>query len=277
MEIVYLLVALVGAGAVGLVLYFIVAMVTKRINKDNNATIVKKAICNSNQNCSICNGNCDKFVEEVLANKKSVDDCPKISSEDKAEIKELLGIESKVSNSEVAHVFCKGGARAVNQYGYVGPTSCDYSNKLYDGLNVCQFGCQGCMDCAKVCPTKAIYKNKVGVAEVDRSLCVGCGECVKACPDKLIKLIGLDQEVALTCKQAENKSTGKEVSEFCGVGCTKCEACVKICPTGAMYKENGLIKFNRALCINCTKCVNVCPYSTISSIKIDFLKFQNFS
>lgn len=272
MEIVYLLVALVGVSVFGLAIYYLIAYATKRIKKDAKASVIKKSICNKDADCSICGGNCDKFIEQVLNGETTLETCPKISSEDREELKEVLNITPKSSGDKVAHVFCKGGARAVNQYGYVGPMSCDYSNKLYDGLKVCQFGCQGCMDCAKVCPTGAIEKNNVGVAEVNRSLCVGCGECEKACPDGLIKLINLNQKIAVSCKQSQVQEN-QDVSQICGVGCTKCGECVKICPTGAIYAESGKIKFDDTKCIKCTKCVNVCPNSTISCITGDFLKF----
>lgn len=273
MEFVYLLVSLFIISAIGLGLFYLVAVLAKRIKKDARALVIKKSICNSDENCSICGGNCDKFILEVLNGEKSLDICPKISSEDKDEIKEVLNIVPQVSGNKIAHVFCKGGARAINQYGYVGPKSCDYSNKLYDGLKVCQFGCQGCMDCKAVCPTGAIEKNKFGVAEINRSLCIGCGECVNACPDKLIKLIDIDQKVVISCKHAELIGEKQNVSEFCGVGCTKCGKCVSICPTGALYMESGNLKFDNKKCDKCTKCVNVCPNSTISSIVEDFLKF----
>ena len=72
------------------------------------------------------------------------------------------------------------------------------------------------------------------------------------------------------CKNMKSKD---EVHEFCGVGCTKCEACVKACPTGALRIENDIIKFDKSLCTNCTKCVNVCPNSTITNINSDLLNF----
>ena len=273
MKIVYLLLALLAIVVVNLIIYLLVAVITKRVNKNGKKELIKKAICNKDENCSCCNGNCDKFIDGVLTNVQSIDECPKISSQDRLELKELLNIKPEISGDRVAHVFCKGGARAVNQYGYVGPMACDYSNKLFDGLKVCQFGCQGCMDCAKVCPTGAIKKNSVGVAEIDRSLCIGCEKCVKQCPDNLIKMIDLSQDIVLSCKQAENKISGEEVGKFCVVGCTKCGECINICPTGALYNEGGTVKFDKVKCINCTKCVNVCPNSTITYIKTDFLNF----
>lgn len=273
MEIVYLLVVLSLTMFVGLGVYLPILLISNKNKKNSKRKLIKKAICNKDENCSCCNGNCDKFIDGVLDGSKILDECPKITNEDKQEIKELLELEPKTSGNLVALVFCKGGARAVDQYGYVGPKKCEYSNKMFDGLKVCKFGCQGCMDCAKVCPTGAIKKNSAGVAEVERSLCIGCGECVKHCPDGLIGMVNLNQEIAITCRQASNPLIGGEVSEFCSVGCTKCEKCVKICPTKALYKDNGIIKFNKALCTKCGKCVNVCPNSTITNINKDFLNF----
>lgn len=273
MEIVYLLVALLITAIVGMLVYFAVAIITKRVKKEAKKDLVKKAICNNDEGCSCCNGNCDKFVDEVVSGVKSLDECPKISSEDKDELKSLLGIKPEIQGKVVAHVMCKGGARSADQFSYVGAKSCAYSNQIFDGLKKCQFGCQGCLDCAKVCPTGAIKRNKAGVAEIDRSLCIACGECVKACPDNLIELIDLNQEVVLSCMQARNQKTGAEVHKFCGVGCTKCGECVKVCPTGALVEENGTIKYKKELCINCTKCVNACPNLTITNINSDFFNF----
>ena len=273
MEIVYLLVALGVTALVGIAVYLALAVLAKRVKKDAKLNLIKRAICNNDENCACCNGNCEKFAEGVVAGSKLLDECPKISSEDRQELKELLSIKPNIEGRRVAHVMCKGGARAIDQFGYVGAKSCAYSNQLFDGLKKCEFGCQGCMDCAKVCPTGAIKRNKAGVAEINRSLCIGCGECEKACPDNLIELIDIDQEVVLACKQAKNMKSKDEVHEFCGVGCTKCEACVKACPTGALRIENDIIKFDKSLCTNCTKCVNVCPNSTITNINSDFLNF----
>lgn len=46
------------------------------------------------------------------------------------------------------------------------------------------FVCRQCDDppCAKVCPVKAISKDKDGRVLIDESKCIGCGACVRACP-----------------------------------------------------------------------------------------------
>lgn len=40
--------------------------------------------------------------------------------------------------------------------------------------------------------------------------------------------------------------------------CTKCNACVKICPTGAISEDNPR-KTDKARCITCTACIYACP------------------
>lgn len=272
MEIVKLLGALLATLGVLLVLYLVVALLCKKINKNIKKEAILKCIKNKDENCSSCNGNCEKFAEGLLSGEKTLEDCPKISLSTKNEIKELLEIKPVVTGSKVAFVFCKGGARAKDQYKYLGVNNCNYSNKLFDGRKVCDKGCQGCMDCAKVCPMGAIYKNKNGVAEVNRSLCVGCGECVKKCPDGIIKLIDINQEVVTACRQCDKQGETSGVHEYCTVGCTKCGECVKVCPTGAVYLENDILKFDDSKCIKCHNCVYACPNSTISRIVSDFEK-----
>lgn len=44
--------------------------------------------------------------------------------------------------------------------------------------------CNHCDDpaCIKVCPTKAMHRNELGLVEVDAGRCIGCGYCEFACP-----------------------------------------------------------------------------------------------
>jgi formate dehydrogenase iron-sulfur subunit len=37
-------------------------------------------------------------------------------------------------------------------------------------------------------------------------------------------------------------------------------ACVSVCPTGALFKEDGLTRLARDKCSGCAYCVDVCPY-----------------
>jgi Fe-S-cluster-containing dehydrogenase component len=46
--------------------------------------------------------------------------------------------------------------------------------------------------------------------------------------------------------------------------CQQCEdpACVRVCPTGACYKDeaDGVVRVNREVCIGCQTCIRACPY-----------------
>jgi heterodisulfide reductase subunit A-like polyferredoxin len=48
--------------------------------------------------------------------------------------------------------------------------------------------CTGCDVCEVVCPTGAIKKNEIGVAQVDEDLCKGCGTCSASCPERAITM-----------------------------------------------------------------------------------------
>ncbi|MBU1726134.1 MAG: 4Fe-4S binding protein [Candidatus Omnitrophica bacterium] len=73
----------------------------------------------------------------------------------------------------------------------------------------------------------------------------------------------------------ENYDSGVQYLESCGIKiqplsrdvvrneekCTHCGACVPVCPTGALFVEEGSRKiiFKNDKCIACELCVKVCP------------------
>lgn len=48
---------------------------------------------------------------------------------------------------------------------------------------------QGCNECIKACPVKAIIK-KDSFISINREKCIGCEDCVKACPSEALTFIG---------------------------------------------------------------------------------------
>ena len=77
--------------------------------------------------------------------------------------------------------------------------------------------CTGCMMCAEVCPTAAMWGDfdNRPIALIDRDLCIGCGICKKVCQFEAIS--------------GERKSV-HEVNE----ACTGCGQCVPKCPKKAI-------------------------------------------
>lgn len=45
--------------------------------------------------------------------------------------------------------------------------------------------CVGCVDCCKICPTRAI-RVRNGLAVVDAELCIDCGACIRACRHRAV-------------------------------------------------------------------------------------------
>jgi len=48
--------------------------------------------------------------------------------------------------------------------------------------------CTGCNVCAVICPSGAIKKNEMGIAQADEDLCKGCGTCSASCPERAITM-----------------------------------------------------------------------------------------
>lgn len=46
--------------------------------------------------------------------------------------------------------------------------------------------------------------------------------------------------------------------------CTGCEACVSVCPAGAISMVDGKAKVDPSLCTDCGVCVDECPVEAIS-------------
>lgn len=105
----------------------------------------------------------------------------------------------------------------------------------------------------------------------DSARCTGCRTCEMACKDYK------DTDVDVNYRKVYDVEGGEcSLSEdgtvtnmaFCyhvSVSCNHCEnpACVKVCPTGAMGKDEatGLVLVDDSKCIGCGYCHMACPYN----------------
>ncbi|MDH5476704.1 MAG: 4Fe-4S dicluster domain-containing protein [Nitrospinota bacterium] len=113
---------------------------------------------------------------------------------------------------------------------------------------------------------------------LDLSRCIGCRRCVYACVgennqsrDPQIHWISV-MRTKMGDKWADLENSTRyydpalvpeEGYFYMPIGCQMCEqsACVKVCPTGATWKEpDGIVVVDYDWCIGCRYCMAACPY-----------------
>ncbi len=94
---------------------------------------------------------------------------------------------------------------------------------------------------------------------LDLGRCVGCQACTVACKtgNELpagIQYIEITERTQGTFPNLQGSIHHRR--------CMHCAdaACVKVCPTGALYKEDGMTRLDRSRCSGCTYCVDACPF-----------------
>lgn len=81
--------------------------------------------------------------------------------------------------------------------------------------------CNQCTDapCVRICPTKALFKRRDGIVDLNPASCIGCRACMEACPyDQLF--IDPNTHTAEKCNFCANRVENKLLP-----------ACVIVCPT----------------------------------------------
>lgn len=95
----------------------------------------------------------------------------------------------------------------------------------------------------------------------DQQACIGCRTCQIACKDKNDLDVGMLFRSVMSFEEGNYPST--KIYHL-SIGCNECAnpACVAVCPTGAMYRDenDGTVQHDDSKCIGCKSCVMGCPY-----------------
>lgn len=94
---------------------------------------------------------------------------------------------------------------------------------------------------------------------LDLARCIGCEACVAACKT------GNELPVGAQYIEINEQTRGTFPNlegGFQNLRCYHCTdaACVSVCPTGALYKEDGMTRLNREACSGCSYCTDACPF-----------------
>jgi RnfABCDGE-type electron transport complex B subunit len=210
-------------------------------------------------NCGACGfPGCDGFAAAVAAQTAAPNKCTVSSAADTKRRGELIGVDA-TSAAKVATLACQGSVDCAKPKGvYTGVQSCRGAKISTGGTKLCSWGCLGFGDCVKVCPFGAIAIGSNGLPVINREKCTGCGKCSAECPQSLLKQVLREQKGAIAL--CSNRNTVKPmVRKTCAVGCIKCGACAKKCPSEAIALEGGIPVVDYGKCTSCGECLSSCP------------------
>jgi polyferredoxin len=146
--------------------------------------------------------------------------------------------------------------------------------------------CTLCHTCVRACPNEALHpcpepdpalwRKPVLIAA--KGFCqYDCIECTLVCPTKALVSITVDEKHVFRLAQVRLKL------DKCIVvtNRTSCGACAELCPTGAVYMDEGRVPnrpepfLKEELCIGCGACQKSCPVAPMPAIWISGLKYQD--
>ncbi len=257
----YILIAVLALGSVGLVLGLLLALASKYLTVEQDERIPQITEALPGANCGGCGyAGCAALASAIVEGTAQVNACPVGGASTSEKIAEIMGVEASAAPENVAVVLCRGvDGAAKKKYEYEGRKDCEIANRLSGGDKVCGYGCIGFGNCVRVCKFDAM-KVVDGVAVVDPETCTACGMCVKACPKMIIQLVPKRNEYTVRCT-SQNK--GSEMKNICSAGCIACRLCEKACKFDAIEVTSNIAKIDYAKCTNCGECFKVCPKKII--------------
>lgn len=101
----------------------------------------------------------------------------------------------------------------------------------------------------------------------DPEKCTGCMQCAVACS---LKKFGECNPKKSAIILVRDEFEGFEVPVFC----FQCDEapCITACSVNALYREDGIVKYDKDKCIGCRLCATVCPFSAITTYLRDVVK-----
>jgi len=258
MPIIYAIIAL---GGLGILFGLVLGVADKKfsVEVDERVSAVRAAVAGAN--CGACGyAGCDAYAEAVVRGEAKANACTPGGAKTVKAIAEIMGVNADAQEPMVARVRCQGNCERVSpRYDYTGVPNCRAASGISGGPNACEFGCVGFGECESVCAFGAIQMID-GIAVIDDNLCTGCGMCVEVCPRSIIKMMPVDQTVVVMCR---NEAIGRIAKNQCKTACIACKRCEKACPSESIKVVNGVAIIDETTCTRCGACVPVCPMHCI--------------
>ncbi len=90
--------------------------------------------------------------------------------------------------------------------------------------------------------------------ECDEELCTGCRTCEIVC------------SLSLFSESNPEKSAIRIIESPGGfeiIVCNQCGLCMSVCPEGALYRDEAVVKLKSDRCSGCYVCVEACPMKAL--------------
>ena len=250
-------------GGVGMTFGALIALANAKLRVEEDPRLDDLTDLLPGANCGACGfAGCRAFAEAVIQGETPPATCTVMSSDEREDVADYLGVDAGAANRKVARLLCAGGSDvAWRKADYVGIQSCAAAVAVTGGGKGCAWGCVGFADCAVACDFDAITMSPTDLPVVDPELCTACNDCVEACPLDLFGLYPLDDHLFVQCR---NLLDGDAAEEVCSVACTGCKRCVQDAEPGLIEVRQGLAIIDyEKISLENPKAIERCPTGAI--------------